>query len=502
MPSLDHESPSRPGPAGPAPAGTAPTLASPDFDATCAVDALLSEVGICRAESGGSISFAGQDPILASAHRLGACIGVPLMAAALAAVSFHRHRGGPAQDLELDLRQAVHSINPGAFWHPTLNGEPPPHPLLFDNPFTVIPYRTADARWVMASGVYPHQVATWCRFLDVPPDVAKVARAIASWGAFELEEAASAQGLPICVVRSRDEWGAHEQGALLAAQPVIALERIGDAPVRDFGQAARPFDGIRVLSFTHAVAGPTVGRTLAEQGADVLCATRPNDYEHDFIYAEANVGSRSAYLDLDKSPGRERTVRLLADADVIVNNYRTGSLARRGLEPRTLADRHPGIISVSVNCYGPTGPWARRGGFDMNGSAVSGLMTIEGSEAEPRLPVTSLINDYITGYMGAIGATAALIRRASEGGSWHVKVSLTRTAMWCGSLGVVDPTLAGCDAEHTLGEPDAYDAASPLGDVHMLAPPVGFSHTPARWPDPILVPRGSSRPAWRPSIVK
>ena len=134
----------------------------------------------------------------------------------------------------------------------------------------------------------------------------------------------------------------------------------------------------------------------------------------------------------------------------------------------------------------------------MNGSAVSGLMTIEGSEAEPRLPVTSLINDYITGYMGAIGATAALTRRASEGGSWHVKVSLTRTAMWCGSLGAVDPTLAGCDAEHTLGEPDAYDAASPLGDLHMLAPPVRFSHTPARWPDPILVPRGSSRPAWRP----
>ena len=93
------------------------------------------------------------------------------------------------------------------------------------------------------------------------------------------------------------------RGALLAAQPVIGLERIGDAPVRDFGRAARPFDGIRVLSFTHAVAGPTVGRTLAEQGADVLGATRPNDYEHEFIYAEANVGARSAYVDLDSSGG-------------------------------------------------------------------------------------------------------------------------------------------------------------------------------------------------------
>jgi len=133
----------------------------------------------------------------------------------------------------------------------------------------------------------------------------------------------------------------------------------------------------------------------------------------------------------------------------------------------------------------------------MNGSAASGLMTIEGTETEPRLPVTGLINDYITGYMGAIGAIAALIKRATEGGSWHVTVNLTRTAMWCGSLGLVDPARAGRGDEHTLREPVPYDAPSPLGDVHMLAPPVRFSHTPPSWPNPILVPRGSSRAQWR-----
>ena len=194
-----------------------------------------------------------------------------------------------------------------------------------------------------------------------------------------------------------------------------------------------------MLSFTHAVAGPTVGRTLAEHGADVLCATRPNDYEHEFIYAEANVGSRSTYIDLDSPVGQERTAALLANADIVVNNHRGGSLERRGLDPRQLAERHPGLVYVSVTCYGSTGPWAQRGGFDMNGSAASGLMTTEGSETEPKLPVTGLINDYITGYMGAIGATAALVKRATEGGSWHVTVNLTRTAMWCGSLGLVDP---------------------------------------------------------------
>jgi crotonobetainyl-CoA:carnitine CoA-transferase CaiB-like acyl-CoA transferase len=467
------------------------------FAPLAALDNLLSQVGLSRAAAGAAVSFSGQDPILPAAHRLGACIGIPVMAGAVGAVAFHRLRHGPAQDVSLDLRQAVHAINPGAFWRPTLNGEPAPHPLVLDNPFLITPYRTADDRWIMASGVLPRLAARWCRFLDVPPDMTRVAAAIARWNAFDLEDAANAAGLPACVVRAPAEWLAHAQGALLAGQPVIGLRRIGDAPARDYGPAQRPFDGIRVLSFTHAVAGPTVGRTLAEQGADVLCATRPNDYEHEFIYAEANVGSRSAYVDLGSRAGQDRAAALLADADIVVSNHRSGSLERRGLDAGRLSRQHPGLVYVSVTCYGPAGPWGQRGGFDMNGSAASGLMTLEGTESEPKLPVTALINDYITGYLGAVGATAALVRRATEGGSWHVTVSLTRTAMWCGSLGLVAPELAGCDDEHLLRDPVACDAASPLGDVHMLAPPVRFSHTPPGWPDPILVPRGSSRAEWR-----
>jgi crotonobetainyl-CoA:carnitine CoA-transferase CaiB-like acyl-CoA transferase len=477
-----------------------PTRAQRDaagFDPLVALDELLWGVGLAAAETGGTVSFAGRDPILPAAHRLGACIGIPITACAVAAVAFHRHRGGPAQDLALDLRQAVHGINPGAFWHPALNGEPAPHPLVLDNPFLLTPYRTADGRWVMASGVYPRLAARWCRFLDVPPDGARVAAAIGEWDAFELEEAANAAGLPASVVRARGEWLAHDHGALLASQPVIGLERVGDAPPRDFGPAPRPFEGVRVLSFTHAVAGPVVGRTLAEHGADVLCATRPNDYEHEFIYAEANVGSRSAYLDLAGPAGQARAAALLAGADVVVNNHRGGTLERCGLEPRQLAGRYPGLVQVSVTCYGSSGPWAHRGGFDMNGSAASGLMAIEGTEAEPRLPVTGLINDYVTGYLGAAGASAALVKRATEGGSWHVTVNLTRAAMWCGSLGLVNPALAGCDDEHSLREPVPYDAPSPLGDVHMLAPPVRFSVTAPAWPAPVLVPRGSSRAEWR-----
>jgi crotonobetainyl-CoA:carnitine CoA-transferase CaiB-like acyl-CoA transferase len=479
-------------------AGTvnAEVMTSATFDPVEALNAMLGEVGLTTAAAGGRVGFAGADPIVAARHRVGAAIGIPIMANAVAAVALHRRRGGPGQDLHLDLRQAIHGINPHAYWHPTVSGEPPSFALVPDNPFLLTPYRTRDGRTVMASGVYPHLAAKWCRFLDVPPDFDKVARAFAGWDAFALEEAANQAGLPACVARTPAEWLGDPQGALLAGQPVIGLDRIADAPPRELSAAARPLDGVRVLSFTHAIAGPVVGRTLAEHGADVLCATRPMDYEHDFIYVEANLGSRSANLDLTKASGRADVDRLLRDAHVVVNNHRGSKLERLGIDPHRLAVTHPGLVTVSVSCYGPSGPWAQRGGFDMNGSAASGLMTIEGGDGDPILPPTGMINDVITGYLGALGAAAALFKQSTEGGSWHVTASLTRAAMWYQTLGFVDPGEAGAGEAHKLGEPAAFDAQTPLGDLHMLAPPVTFSHTPPRWSDPVLVPRGSSRPEW------
>ncbi|BBZ45419.1 CoA transferase [Mycobacterium parmense] len=466
------------------------------FDPTDALEHLLADIGLSVADAGGRVTFAGQDPMIAARHRLGAAIGIPMMGNAVAAAAMHRLRGGPGQDLHLDLCQVVHHINPSFAWEPTLNGEFPSIALVLDNPFALIPYRTRDGRTVMASAVYPHQSVRWCRFLDIPPDFAKAAEAFARWDAFELEEAANAAGLPACVARSPREWLAHPQGALLASQPVIGLTRIGDGAPRELGRSDRPFGGVRVLSFTHAVAGPTVGRVLAEQGAEVLGATRPNDFEHDWVYFEANIGSRSTWLDLTKDTGRANVDRLLDDAHVVVNNHRGLKLEKLGIDPSELARTQPGLVHVSVTCYGSSGPWAGRGGFDMNGSAASGLMVLEGGPDTPKLPPTGLINDFITGYMGALGAAAGLIKQQTEGGSWHVTVSLTRTAMWYQTLGLVDPADAGCDEQHTIAEPMPYDAETPMGHVHMLAPPVTFSHTPPRWPDPLLVPRGSSQPQW------
>jgi crotonobetainyl-CoA:carnitine CoA-transferase CaiB-like acyl-CoA transferase len=470
---------------------------SGDFDPLATLESLLAEVGLSVSDAGGTVSFSGADPIFESRLRLGAAIGLPIMAAAVGIAAIWRERGGLGQDLHLDLRQAIHGITPHFAWHPTINGLPHGHALVFDNFFLLGPYRTRDGRIVMASGVYPHMAAGWLRFLDCPPDWEKIVAAFARWDSRKLEEEATERGLPLTIARTPQEWLAHPHGALLASKPVIEIEKIAESDPQPLAAAERPLSDVRVLSFTHAIAGPTVGRTLAEHGADVLNASFPNHYEHDFIYNEANVGSRSANLDLGIDEHRARVEELLTDADVVVNNHRPGKMEAHGLGPEQLAQRRPGLVSVSISAFGPDGPWADRAGFDMNGSAASGVMSIEGADGDPKLPPTGMLNDFITGYLGATGAIAALRRRARDGGSYRVNVSLARTGMFIACLGEVDAALAGSSAEHTPREPDGVNAETPLGILQQLAPPVRFSQTPACWQDPILVPRGSSQPAWR-----
>jgi crotonobetainyl-CoA:carnitine CoA-transferase CaiB-like acyl-CoA transferase len=471
---------------------------SDTFDAELALQGLLDEVGLSAEDGGGAVIVEGSDPILPAKLRLGACMAIPLMANAIGIATIWRHRTGHGQDLQIDLRQAIHQVSPGARFSPTLNGHPyPGGSQTAGNMFIFDPYLTRDGRKVMATGVYPRMRDAWLRWLDCPPDVERVAEAIAKWDAFELEDAAASAGHVITVARTPEEWLSHPQGRLLASMPTISLTKVGAAPPQPFGPASRPLSDVRVLSFTHAIAGPTVGRSLSEHGADVLNASFPDDYEYERIYLEANAGSRNANLDLRLREDLARVHELLREGDVLVDNHKHGKLERFGLSAEQLAEEHPGVITVSVTAFGETGPWSDRGGFDFNGSATSGLMALEGTPADPKLPVTRVINDHITGYLGALGVLGALIKRSREGGSWHVSVNLTSNAMWCGSLGLVDPDGAGRDEEHTLRPPEAITVATPLGVLRRIGTQVRFSETPGRWADPVLVPRGSSTPEWQ-----
>ena len=120
-------------------------------------------------------------------------------------------------------------------------------------------------------------------------------------------------------------------------------------------------------------------------------------------------------------------------------------------------------------------------------------------KAQPLLfPPTLVLNDYIAGYLGAAGVIAALRRRAREGGSYHVRVSLSRAAMWYREPGLFPTTeFDATHPDHRMIAPETVKGQTPFGEVHRLAPLVKLSKTPGRWRDPLLVVRGSGRPVWQ-----
>jgi len=203
---------------------------------------------------------------------------------------------------------------------------------------------------------------------------------------------------------------------------------------------------------------------------------------------------RCALLDLEQPAEADRLRALLGGADLFVQSWRPGTLERRGFGPRELATIRPGITCVSVSCYGDGGPWRERGGFEPIGQTACGLAVDEGSADEPRLAPTGTVNDYLTAYLAVAGA---LIRRAREGGSYHVQVSLTHTSMFLQEIGTpseaqrarMPATVPAADA------PGHVTMNSPYGQLRVPGPPVRYSRTPAYWDRPPSPP-GRHGLAW------
>ena len=153
-------------------------------------------------------------------------------------------------------------------------------------------------------------------------------------------------------------------------------------------------------------------------------------------------GKRQAWLDLNDAAQARRCGISCAVADVFSQGYQLGSLARRGFGPEDIARLRPGIIYVSENAFGHEGPWAQRPGWEQLAQATTGVCVINGGEGTPVIAPAAM-NDYTTGYFAALGTLMALRRRASEGGSWLVTVSLSQTSMWYYRLGHdLDPAAA------------------------------------------------------------
>jgi crotonobetainyl-CoA:carnitine CoA-transferase CaiB-like acyl-CoA transferase len=438
----------------------------------------------------------GTDPALPTPFRIGVAGAATLAATGLAAAELWEIRSGRRQSVAVDLRQATASLRSG---HYMKLGE---GDVSAARNTIMGVYPTKDGRWSYLHCNFPNHRAAALSVLGVTEDREAVARAVATWNAADLEEAIIAAKGAGGMVRTQREWERHPQAAAIAALPLLEIVRIGDSPPEALPAGDRPLSGVRVLDLTRVLAGPTCARTLAEHGADVLKITGahlPNLGHQEF---DTGHGKLSAHLDLREQRDVDILRGLASEADVFSQGYRPGTLGARGLSPEELAALRPGLVYVSLCAFGHEGPWASRRGFDTVVQTVSGITSrqaevVPGKTPGPQFYPVSAI-DYCTGYLMAFGAMIALSRRAREGGSWLVRISLAQVGKWIVDLGEV-PEAAARDAaaEFTPDELERWSTVSetPSGRLRHLKPVVQLSETSPYWARP-SVPLGYNRPEW------
>lgn len=454
---------------------------------SAALDDLLRLGGL--GDSTGRVAIDHDAPALPTPFDVGGRAASALAAVGAAAAEFHVVRGGGPQDVRVDARAASASLL--SFAVQQIDGQPTPRPA--GTYATVALYPTRDGRWVHLHGGFPRLRDGTLKVLEASDDAESISAAVAKRDAQELEDALADARMCGAMVRSAAEWAAHPQGIWLKDQPVVEIERIGDAPAEPLPLAERPLQGTRVLDLTRVLAGPTCARTLAAHGAEVLRISAPDLPFIEPFVVDTGHGKRAAHVDLGDEDGREKLRALVRDADVLSNGFRTGALERLGFGEAELAKLRPGIIAVSINCYGNGGPWRERPGWEQLAQTVTGIAHENGGAQVPAL-LPAAACDYTTGYLAAYGVLIALIRRAREGGSWAVRTSLCQTGMWLDAAPRVDRDAAtGLDLPalaHHFVERD-----TPQGKLRHLGPVLEMSETPARW-EQASVPLGSSPAAW------
>jgi crotonobetainyl-CoA:carnitine CoA-transferase CaiB-like acyl-CoA transferase len=457
---------------------------------------VLDAIGL---DDPGTVTISGRDPIVPSRHHVGAATAGALAAQGAAVATIWKMRSGHSQSVRVDIaRAAVPGLR--TIQHLKQNGYPievfprqPSDPVGF--------FKTKDDRriYLLRTTVYPHHLVRLLDLLKCGYESPQMALAVAGWKAIDLEEGLAANQAIGVIARGRDEWLKHPQGQWLSARPAVEVEKIADGAPIPFAAAARPLSGIRVLDAAHVLAGPATSRVLAEQGADVLHISAPYQLDPYSMVVDTGFGKRAATIDLQRGADVEQLNKLVSEADIFAQSWRPGSLGHYGFDPAQLAARHPGIIYISVSCYGSGGPCAARGGYEPIGQTACGLAVDEGSADQPKLAPTGTLNDYLAAYLAAAGALGALVRRAKEGGSYHVKVSLTRTSMFIQELGQLSAEeqarmpaqLPQPDPSHMMQMP------SPFGLIEAPAPITQYSETQGNWSLP-PAPLGTHTAEWLP----
>ncbi len=427
------------------------------------------------------------DGNLPSAFRVTDLASASIAAASLAIAELCSLRSGAMPHVDIDRRLASFwfgsSIRPlgwalAAPWDP-IAGD----------------YATSDG-WIRLHTNAPHHRAAAERVLGKQADREGMSVAVKRWTKTALESAIVEAGGCAAEMRSVAEWQAHPQGIALADEPLARLGTTEGGPqVTWKGDCARPLAGIRVLDLTRVLAGPVASRFLAGYGANVLRIDPPG-WNEPGVAPEVTLGKRCARLDLRNANDRTRFQALLDSADVLLHGYRADALERLGYDAASRARANPGLVDVSLNAYGWSGPWRNRRGFDSLVQMSAGIADVgmrkAGAERPTPLPVQAL--DHATGYLMATAAVRGITRRITDGRGTRAQFALARTARLLIEQG-------GQPSSSSVARETEDDLAvgverTSWGDARRLSPPVSIDGTPMRWELP-AAELGSSAPFWR-----
>jgi len=455
-----------------------------------ALQELLAGAGLIETP-GGDISIAGHDPVFQTPYRVGAAGAAALAAVGVAASRLWFLKTGRTQSVGIGVRAAAAAMRSARYLK--IDGAAPRE--MWD-PYSGY-YPAKDGRWVSIHCNFANHREAAMGVLGNPPDRAAAESASARWDGLALEDAIHAAKGCAGLARTAEEWAKHPHSTAVASQPLIEIQKLSDSRPEPLPAGPRPLSGVRVLDLTRVLAGPTCARTLAEHGADVLKISGAHLPDSGVAEFDTGIGKLQAHLDLRSKEGTQTLRALLREADVFSQSFRPGALAAKGFSPEQAAALRPGIVYVTLSAWGTDGPWRDRRGFDSIVQTVSGMAYRQsgaGSDpSKPKLLPVSVI-DYVSGYLMAFGAMVALARRAREGGSWLVRVSLARTGKWIVDRGTVEgfasvpAELPQEELQRLLIKTRNFTHLKPVLELsetppYWERPPVALGTHPAQWPN-------------------
>jgi crotonobetainyl-CoA:carnitine CoA-transferase CaiB-like acyl-CoA transferase len=432
-----------------------------------------------------SAEITGCDPVYPTTFKVAETAAAALAANGVAISDIWELKTGRRQNVSVDVRHAAAAVASSNHLHYQNDAgqyEPAADSPLAKMAYDIIkPYPTKDGRLFMPHFGIKHLKETVLGVLGCEFSMDEIGKAVARWDAEELDQAIAAVNGCGGIVRTEEEWLQHPHGKALAAQAVVEIEKIGDSDPEPFPVDGPPLHGTRVLDLTRILAGPVAARTLGEYGADVLMVAARHTPQIKKFMVDLSHGKRSCFLDMGIKEEAAQLKELVKQADVFSQGYRPDTLAKRGFGPEELAAIRPGLIYTSINCYGSGGPLSNRGGWEQIAQTVTGISHENGDFPE-LLPV--YFCDYTTGYLGAYGTLLALARRAREGGSYHVKVSLCQSAMFLQRQGRA--AITGSEDGLSAAEVSALqmESKTSYGDIRHLAPVIRYSETQPKWAGP------------------